>query len=346
MKKIISFIVLLLVLAAMIVTYLIFASATAFDEKSKSFVVEDGKTNKAAVLETLKAQHIVENTMAFGILADRLGVWTKLKPGKFQLKNGDNLLTLARILRSNRQAEVKLVINKLRTKEDLAKLIAKNFVSDSITVLNFLNNNDSLKQFGVDNNTVFSIILPNTYSFYYFTPLSKIFTKIKNARDIFWDAKDRQIKASALALTPTEVYTLASIVEEETNKEEDKGNIASVYINRYNKGMKLGADPTVRFAMNDFTIKRIYDKYLLIESPYNTYRNAGLPPGPICTPSTSTIDAVLNAPKTDYLFFVANADLKGGSHFSSNYAEHLQYAKAYQQALTIYLEKKKAQGND
>ena len=167
----------------MIVAYLTFASATAFNEKSKSFVVEDGKTDRATVLATLENQHIIENTMTFGILADKLGVWDKLKPGKFQLKNGDNLLTLARILRSNRQAEIKLVINKLRTKEDLAKLIAKNFAPDSITVLNFLNNNDSLKQFGVDNNTVFSIILPNTYSFYYFTPLSKIFTKIKTQQE-------------------------------------------------------------------------------------------------------------------------------------------------------------------
>lgn len=346
MKKIITSIFILIVVAGAIATYLTFGSATAFDEKSKGFVVENNKTDKASVLATLEKNHIIENTMAFGILADWLGVWNRLKPGKFQLKNGDNLFTLGKLLRNNRQAEVKLVINKLRTKEDLAKLIAKNFAPDSIAVLNYLNTNDSLKQFGVDSNTVFSIILPNTYSFYYYTPLTKILAKVKNARDVFWDAKDRQIKATALALTQTEVYTLASIVEEETNKEVDKGNIASVYLNRYNKGMKLAADPTVRFAMNDFTIKRVYEKYLLIESPYNTYRNKGLPPGPICTPSASTIDAVLNAPKTDYLFFVANADLKGGSHFSSNYAEHLQYAKAYQKALTIYLEKKQAQGDD
>ncbi len=346
MKKIISFIFILLVLIAVIAAYLTFGTATAFDEKFKSFVVEDGKTDKASVLQTLEQQHIIDNTLVFGLLADRLDVWNRLKPGKFQLKNGDNLFTLAKILRNNRQAEVKLIINKLRTKEDFARLIAKNFATDSITAINYFNNNDSLKQYGVTDKTLFTIVLPNTYSFYYFTPLGKVLSKIKNTSDVFWDAKDRQIKATALGLSKVEVYTLASIVEEETNKEDDKGNIASVYLNRYNKGMKLGADPTVRYAMNDFTIKRVYEKYLLIESPYNTYRNIGLPPGPICTPSESTIDAVLNAPKTDYLFFVANADLKGGSHFSSNYAEHLQYAKAYQQALTIYLEKKQAQKDE
>lgn len=346
MKKIIAFVFILLFISVAIAAYLIFGSATAFDEKTKGFVVENGNTDKASVLATLEKQHIIENVMAFGVLADKLDVWKSLKPGKFQLKNGDNLLALAKILRNNRQAEVKLIINKLRTKEDLAKLISKNFAPDSITVLNYLNNNDSLKQFGVDSLTIFSIILPNTYSFYYYTPLAKIFSKIKNSRDAFWDAKDRQIKATALALTPTEIYTLASIVEEETNKDADKGNIASVYLNRYNKGMRLGADPTVRFAMNDFTIKRVYEKYLQIESPFNTYKHTGLPPGPICTPSANTIDAVLNAPKTDYLFFVANADLRGGSHFSSNYTEHLQYAKEYQKALTIYLEKKQAKADD
>ncbi|MDI9366204.1 MAG: endolytic transglycosylase MltG [Flavobacterium sp.] len=346
MKRFLTFLLLIIVIVGAIAAYLVFGSATTFDEKTKSFVVAYGKTNKASVLETLEKEHIIDNTLMFGILADQLNVWQCLKPGKFQLKNGDNLLTLAKILRNNRQAEIKLVINKLRTKEDFARLIAKNFSTDSITAINFLNNNDSLQPFGVNDKTVFTIVLPNTYSFYYFTPLSKVLAKIKNASDVFWNAKDRKIKATALALSQAEVYTLASIVEEETNKEADKGNIASVYLNRYNKGMALGADPTVRFAMNDFTIKRVYEKYLQIQSPYNTYRNKGLPPGPICTPSASTIDAVLNAPKTDYLFFVADANLKGGSHFSSNYAEHLQYAKAYQQALTIYLEKKQAQADE
>ncbi len=346
MKKILAFIFIIVVVCVSIAAYLVFGAATSFDEKTKSFVVEEGKTDKASVLKALDDNHIIYSTMAFGVLADQLNVWQRLKPGKFKLRNNDNLLTLARMLRNNRQAEVKLVINKLRTNEDFAKLIAKNFAVDSTSAMNFFSNADSLQPYGLNEKTLFTVILPNTYSFYYYTPLSKILGKIKNTSDDFWEERDRKIKATALALSQAEVYTLASIVEEETNRDADKGNIASVYLNRYNKGMALGADPTVRFAMKDFTIKRVYEKYLQIESPYNTYRNKGLPPGPICTPSASTIDAVLNAPKTDYLFFVADADLKGGSHFSSNYAEHLQYAKAYQQALTIYLEKKQAQADE
>ena len=125
--------------------------------------------------------------------------------------------------------------------------------------------------------------------------------------------------------------------------EADKGKIASVYINRYHKGMNLGADPTVKFALKDFSLKRILFQHLSVASPYNTYRNKGLPPGPICTPSIETLDAVLNAPITDYLYFVAKPDFSGYSNFSSNFAEHSKYAKQYQQALNDYLLRKKTQ---
>jgi UPF0755 protein len=135
---------------------------------------------------------------------------------------------------------------------------------------------------------------------------------------------------------------MASIVEEETNKPEDKGLIASVYINRINKGMKLEADPTVKFAMRDFGLKRILYAHLTYPSPYNTYQHTGLPPGPICTPSAQTIDAVLNAPETNYIFFVAKADFNGYSNFAATYEEHLKFAKAYQQALNELIRKKQS----
>jgi UPF0755 protein len=134
-------------------------------------------------------------------------------------------------------------------------------------------------------------------------------------------------------LDPTSAYILASIVEEETTEAGDKGKIASVYLNRMARGMKLSADPTVKFALRNFSLKRIYDKYLETESPYNTYQHPGLPPGPICTPSESTVDAVLSAPSTNYLYFVAKPDFSGYSNFSETYPQHLAFAKAYQQAL-------------
>ena len=136
------------------------------------------------------------------------------------------------------------------------------------------------------------------------------------------------------------MYTLASIVEEETNKNDEKGNIASVYINRLHRGVKLMADPTIKFALKNFSLKRIYTGYLAVQSPYNTYKNPGLPPGPICTPQAVTIDAVLNAPRTDYLFFVAKSDFSGYHQFTTNFAEHKKYAELYQQALNDMLARK------
>ncbi len=218
-----------------------------------------------------------------------------------------SIVNLVRMLRAGRQEPVNLVITKLRIKEDLAKKIGNNFETDSNSVIKFLNNNDSLSQFDVDTNSLMTIVIPNTYTFTWNTSLQKILKKLHTEEIRFWN--DNRIKeAQKLQLSQKEVYTLASIVEEETNKQEDKGKVASVYLNRMRKGMRLAADPTVKFAMKNFELKRIYTKYLSYPSPYNTYTNAGLPPGPICTPSIRTIDAVLNMPETDYIFFVARSD--------------------------------------
>jgi UPF0755 protein len=245
------------------------------------------------------------------------------------------------MLRSGRQAPVRLVINKLRTKEDLAKKIGQQFESDSLTVINFLSSNDSVKRYGLDSLTVMTAVIPNTYLINWNTPFPKIFSKLKEEQEKFWNAGRRQ-KAAAKNLTPNQVYAMASIVEEETNKLKDKGLIASVYINRINKGMRLEADPTVKYAMRDFGLKRIMYGHLNYASPYNTYQNQGLPPGPICTPSAETIDAVLDAPQTDYIFFVAKPDFNGYSNFAATYEEHLKYAKEYQLALDELIRKKQA----
>ncbi len=250
------------------------------------------------------------------------------------------------MLRYNQQATVKLVINKLRKVENLAHLIGKNFEVDSTEVMSFIQNTDSLLKFNVDSNTIMTLVIPNTYEFYWSTSTGKIFLKLSVERDAFWRRNNRSKKAEAMDLTPNQVYTIASIVEEETNKNDEKGNVASVYLNRYYKGMPLGADPTIKFALKDFSLKRIYFKHLAVQSPYNTYRNKWLPPGPICTPSTKTIDAVLDAPKTDYLFFVAKSDFSGYHTFSTSFAEHRKNAQVYQKALDeMILRKQKAKEN-
>lgn len=292
------------------------------------------KTNSTynQVKDSLTKNNFINSEFWFDKVADYADYQKNIKPGKYKITNSMSLYHLIKMLRSGRQVPVNLIITKLRTKEDLAKKIANNFETDSITAIHFLSDNDSLRKFDVDSNTVMTNVIPNTYTYKWNTSIGDIFEKLYAEEQKFWNEK-RLEQAKQLKLTPKEVYTLASLVEEETNKQDDKGKIASVYINRMRKGMRLAADPTVKFAMKDFGLKRIYHKHLAFVSPYNTYLNAGLPPGPICTPSIKTIDAVLNAPETDYLFFVARADFSGFSDFAASYQQHLIYAKAYQQAL-------------
>jgi UPF0755 protein len=170
--------------------------------------------------------------------------------------------------------------------------------------------------------------------------MPKLLQKMKTEESLFWSKNNRLAKANSIGLTKNEVYTLASIVEEETNYDTDKTIIASVYQNRLKQKMPLQACPTIKYAMQDFTLTRIYEKYLTNPSPYNTYIKAGLPPGPICTPAPKTIDLVLNAPSTNYFYFVAKADFSGYHHFSATYEEHSRFAKEYQLKLDEYQAKK------
>jgi UPF0755 protein len=284
-------------------------------------------------MSSIENDDLLQYPGIFELLANQMDVWKRLKPGRYEIKKGESLLNISHMLRNSRQSPVNLVINKLRTNEDVAGIIAKNFEADSVEVMSFINNDDSLAKLDVNNYNLMTLIIPNTYTIFWNTSPGRIFKRLKSEKEGFWDKKDRIRKAKNLGFSPSEVYTIASIVEEETNKDDEKGNVASVYINRYRTKMPLGADPTIKFALKDFGIKRIYHKHLEVESPYNTYRNTGLPPGPICTPSAKTIDAVLNSPKTNYMYFVARSDFSGYHTFSSNYTQHLQRAKEYQKAL-------------
>ena len=330
MKKIIGFLFLLFFIIGGYCAWQVFGP-TISAPADKFFYIKTGSSYND-VTTSLKSQSIITGNFFFNKIANQLKYTDNIKPGKYEVKNNSSLLSLVRMLNSGSQSPVKLVINKLRTKEDLASKIGHNFECDSTAVIRFLTNNDSLQNFKLDTNTVMTAIIPNTYSLKWNTTFKKLFIRLKSEQEKFW-TDERLKKASAKKLTPAEVYTMASIVEEETNKAEDKLLIASVYRNRMAQGQKLEADPTVKYAMRNFSLKRILRGHLQYQSPYNTYRNLGLPPGPICTPSTKTIDAVLDSPETDYIFFVAKPDFKGYSNFASTYAQHLIFAKAYQKAL-------------
>ena len=330
MKKAILYIFLIVIVVLLYAGWSVFGP-TIHNPEKKFLYIKTG-SNYQQVKDSLVKNKMISGDFWIDKIADYSDYPQKVKPGKYKIENGMSLYHLMKMLRSGRQVPVNLVITKLRTKEDLAKKISTLFETDSLKAIQFLNNNDSLQPFNVDSNTVMTDVIPDTYTYTWNTPMKNIFKKLYEQEQKFW-TPGRLQKAQRLQLSPQQVYTLASIVEEETNKLEDKGKIASVYLNRLKKGMKLAADPTVKFAMKDFGLKRIYEKYLLFPSPYNTYLNPGLPPGPICTPSTKTIDAVLNSPETDYLFFVARPDFSGYSDFASTYEQHEINAKAYQQAL-------------
>ncbi len=332
-KKIILGVLAVIVIAGGFIGYKFFKPAV-HNKQGTYFYIKTGD-DVPVVKENLASQKFISGN-DFNLIA-KLLKYKKAKPGRYKLPDGISLYKLVKLLRSGNQAEVKMVINKERTKELFAGKIGKgkkfDVECDSLQMITFLNNNDSLKKYGVDSNTVMSIVMPYTYNLKWNSTPDKIFQQFYTAYQKFWSG-ERKIKADSLHLTPLQIISLASIVEEETNKKADKYNIASTYLNRVRTGMKLQADPTVKFAMKNFALKRILGVHLKTDSPYNTYMYAGIPPGPICTPTAESIDAVLDAPKTDYLFFVASHKFDGTSVFTTNLSDHGKYARLYQQELT------------
>lgn len=285
-----------------------------------------------SLLDSLAKGDYVSDLWSFDLAAQALKLPARLHPGRYQLTKGMSNLSLIRMLRNGSQAEVKLVLNKVRTKQDFIRLLDANLEADSTTLALYMLDTALLDYYGVDTATFMTVVLPNTYLFYWNNTPRKVLDKIYHNYVSFWTPQRKQL-AKDKNLTQAQATIIASIVEEETNVAADKPAIASVYMNRLNRGMKLQADPTVKFSIGDFTIKRVTGEMLKTPSAYNTYYSAGLPPGPICTPSQSTIDAVLNAPETGYLYFCAKDDLSGASVFAANGEEHMKNARAYQKAL-------------
>ena len=320
-----------LLLAAAYTGWRLLGPATAFSNEKYYLFIRTGMSYEQ-LLDTLEKDTVLRSPAFFDWMARRMDYPAALKAGKYEIRKDMALINILRELRNGRQVPVHLVITKLRTRQSLASLIGKKFECDSAEAMRFFENNDSLAPFGLDSNTFMTALLPDTYTYFWNTTPGAIYRKIFAEHKTWWTPERRE-QAREKGLNPATAYILASIVEEETNAQGDKGKIASVYLNRMARGMKLAADPTVKFAMQDFELKRIYTRYTQIESPYNTYRNPGLPPGPICTPSQQTLADVLESPKTDYLFFVAKPDLGGYSNFAATYKEHLQYRKEYTEAL-------------
>ena len=286
--------------------------------------------------ETIKnklySDSLVINKKSFEWFAKKLDYPKYIKSGHYIIKDGMSNRHLLNMLRSGSQTPVKFTFNNIRTLEQLAARIDEQLELDSLAVLNAIKGNATLKEMGFDKENFAALFIPNTYELYWNIDANEFVEKMINEYNKFWN-EERINKAKSLNITPIEVSILASIVDKETTKVSEMPRIAGVYINRLKKNWALQADPTLVFAIGDFEIKRVLDIHKEFESPYNTYKYIGLPPGPICIPSIAAIDAVLNAEKHKYFYFCANSDMSGYHVFARNMKEHNMNAEKYRKAL-------------
>ncbi|MBE7177559.1 MAG: endolytic transglycosylase MltG [Mucilaginibacter polytrichastri] len=283
------------------------------------------------VYHTLQEQGILKDTTSFQWVAAHME-YTRIKPGKYRLQKGMNNRTLINMLKAGNQEPVRISFRNLRLKEDFAKYVSANIEADSASVMRLLDSSDFVGKKGFTTDNIFTMFIPNTYELWWNTSAREFFDRMSSEYSKFWTPARRE-KAQKIGLSPIEVTTLASIVDAEALHDEEMPAVAGLYMNRLNKGIKLESDPTVIFAQKDFTIRRVLNKYLIINSPYNTYMYAGLPPGPIMMPSIRAIDAVLNYQKHNYLYMCAKEDFSGYHNFASNHADHIANARRFQKAL-------------
>lgn len=300
--------------------------------QEKSYLYIPDNSSFSDVVSILNNEAKVTSLFTFKNAATLLKYSNRIKPGKYELQNGMNNFQLIRILRSGRQTPVKLTFNNIRTKEQLAARLSKQLMADSVSILGLMNDSAFLKTYGLNPNTAIALFIPDTYEVFWDLDANELFARMSKEYNRFWN-DDRKAKAAQIPLSLVEVSTLASIVEEETNGKSERPMVAGLYINRLKVDMPLQADPTLKFAVGDFSIKRLTLQHILYISPYNTYRNHGLPPGPIRVASANGIDAVLNYNKHNYLFMCAKETLNGEHNFAVTYAEHQLNAKKYQKAL-------------
>ena len=332
--------------AAIIVTVSVLASTLTFyfwqvfkapnlnvEGKEKvSLYIPTGGTYQQ-MLDSLDAKKLINDHVSFGFLAKFMKLTEGVRPGRYIIKPAMGNRELLSKIRLGEQDPLKLTFNNVRLKEDLIKKIGNRFEFNSAEVVSMLKDPEVCAKYGFDTTTIMAMFIPDTYLVNWNTTPQKFMGRMKDEYDRFW-TPERKAKAQEIGLTPIQVSVLASIVQGETNKNDERPRVAGAYMNRLNTQMPLQADPTVIFAWRDFTIKRVTDKQTAINSPYNTYRNVGLPPGPINLPDVKALDAVLNYEQHKYIYFCAKEDFSGYHNFAESYEDHLRNAKIYQAALT------------
>ena len=313
--------------------YLIFTPNVEIQDKDYVYLYIPSNATFNDVLDSLENKHIIKNWNSL-LFVMKLKKYDKLiKSGRYKIKNHWSNNTLVNVLRAGLQEPVKFTFNNIRTKEQMAKRAATVLEPDSVDFITAFSNDTLLKKYGFNSQNILAMFIPNTYEFYWNTTPKKFLERMKKEYDKFWTS-ERLEKAKKIGLSPLEVIILASIVQaEQMQHPDERPRIAGLYLNRLKKGIPLQADPTLIYALGDFSIKRVYDWMKNIDSPFNTYKHTGLPPAPIITPDVSSIDAVLNAENHGYLYMCAKDDFSGYHYFSKTLKQHLIYAKRYQQAL-------------
>ena len=294
------------------------------------------KMRKGSTIESISDSIQAHVEVTYGkrvaTLLSLMGANVEKREGAFRITQGMSPFTAARFIKNGAQSGVRFTFNNVRTLDEWTDRWGETFMDGPDGMRKALRDSAVCAKYGKTPQTIACLLMPDTYEFYWNISPEKMLDRMFDYYNDFWTS-ERKAKAERLGLTPDEVATVASIVEEETVKADERGKVARLYLNRYQQGMRLQADPTVKFAIGDFSIKRITVPMTQINSPYNTYRVNGLPPGPIRLPEKSTIDAVLDAPQHDYLYMCARADFSGYHDFTRDYASHLDNAHRYQAAL-------------
>lgn len=336
LKKVIIVLAAIVLLSGVLIGYnyytKIYRPNVSHDLKGKTyFYIHTGATYEE-VLQDLKDQHILIDLASFDWVAGQMKYKTKVYPGRYRIKQGMSNKEIIRMLRSGEQEPVKVVFTNVRTKEQLAGKIAGQIEADSTSLINTFNSDTLLSKYDLTPESALALFIPNTYEFYWNTSASEFVNKMGEEYQKFWTSERKQ-KAQKAGLNPRQVSILASIVQSESNKSDEKPTIAGVYLNRLKKDCLLEADPTLVFACGDFTIKRVLNVHKQIDSPYNTYKYKGLPPGPICLPSISSLEAVLNFKPHEYMYFCAKEDLSGYHNFAVTLSQHLENARKFHSEL-------------
>ena len=329
---ILTLVVVMLISAALKIYEDVLASNITLPENSKGYVYVGTRLTLDQNRENWKESGLFRNLDAFVRVIKVLGFEGKIKPGRYEVNPSTSNYNLIRLMASGRQTPIDITFKYAERKDDLIKFWSGLLEADSNELSVLLNDASLFEDIGLDTMNSISIFIPNTYNLYWNTPAEDLLLRMKKEYQLFWN-NERKTKAAALNLTNQQVSILASIVQKETYQKAEMPIVAGVYYNRLKKGMPFQADPTILYAINDKSIKRVAGAMLQIESPFNTYKYSGLIPGPICVPSVQAIDAVLNLQKHNYIYFCAKEDFSGFHNFASSFSQHQLNARKYQREL-------------